>query len=131
MLAEPTTEKILNNIREQEDSSNEDHEEPLVNSQEESVSYTDALNAITKLRAYLGSTASITETLYKNVDEVESFVMQRLCHTHQKKFNRVQPCVVFLDQTLLFPNAAIANTTVGPPLFFNLGISPNLLSFSL
>lgn len=85
MLAEPTTEKILNNIREQEDSSNEDHEEPLVNSQEESVSYTDALNAITKLRAYLGSTASITETLYKNVDEVESFVMQRLCHTHQKK----------------------------------------------
>ncbi|KAG0423208.1 hypothetical protein HPB47_000996 [Ixodes persulcatus] len=91
--AELTTDNILNSVREQNDCSDEenandeDEEATVTDQQEESVSNSHVLSAISKLRIFFGRCASATETVHRKVDDIESFVLQRLCSTYQKKIS--------------------------------------------
>lgn len=83
--AELTTEDIVGSVREPDDASDEDAEAEVADRPDDSVSNSDVLSAIGKLRAYLEASTSVPEALYKNVDDIESFVLRRLCSTQQKK----------------------------------------------
>lgn len=51
---------------------------------DESVSATDALDYLRKLRIFIEKSGTATEAADKNADGLESFVTQSLCCTHQK-----------------------------------------------
>ncbi|KAK8758585.1 hypothetical protein V5799_003784 [Amblyomma americanum] len=85
--AELTTEDIVSSACEPEDGSDDDDdvEAEIADRPDDCVSGSDVLSAIAKVRAFLGASASVPEVVQKKVDDIESFVLQRLASTKQKK----------------------------------------------
>ncbi|CAN7950417.1 unnamed protein product [Ixodes pacificus] len=91
--AELTTEDIVQSIRDDEgsdDGMNDDvaDNEGCVATPEdcdETATTADMMDIMWKFRTFLGKSGTATESLHRNVGELKSFVLQRLCCTHQKK----------------------------------------------
>ncbi|KAK8762222.1 hypothetical protein V5799_026512 [Amblyomma americanum] len=56
---------------------------------DESVSATNALNCLRKLRIFIAKSGTATEGVHKNADGLESFVLQSLCCTCQKTITAI------------------------------------------
>lgn len=87
--AELTTEDIVNQVRGQEQCDDEDDAEDAdtvsTHEEEATVSSSDALVSIEKIRLFLGRCEDVPDDVHKKVEDVESFVLQRLSSTRQKK----------------------------------------------
>ncbi|KAK8756522.1 hypothetical protein V5799_000780 [Amblyomma americanum] len=83
--AELTTEDIVNQVREQDDANTGSaHEE------EEIVSSSDVLVFLEKTRSFLGRCKDVPDDVHRKVEDVETFVLQRLSSTRQKKIRLFQ-----------------------------------------
>lgn len=87
--AELTTEDIVNQVRGQEQCDDEDDAEDAdtvsTHEEEATVSSSDALVSIEKICLFLGHCEDVPDDVHKKVEDVESFVLQRLSSTRQKK----------------------------------------------
>lgn len=91
--AELTTEDIVQSIRDDEGSDDgmiddvADNEGGATTPEDcdEAVTTADMMDIMRKFRIFLAKSATATESLHRNVDELEAFVLQSLCCAHQKK----------------------------------------------
>lgn len=63
----------------------EDADTVSTHEEEATVSSSDALVSIEKIRLFLGRCEDVPDDVHKKVEDVESFVLQRLSSTRQKK----------------------------------------------
>ncbi|KAH6935547.1 hypothetical protein HPB50_006764 [Hyalomma asiaticum] len=89
--AELTTDDILQSVQgteaQDEDCSDDTGDDVTVapEGRDESVSATDALDYLRKLRIFVEKSGGATEAVHKNADGLESFVMQSLCCCTRQK----------------------------------------------
>lgn len=90
--AELTTEDIVQSIRDDEGSDDVVDSEGGAAAPEdcdETVTTADMMDIVRKFRIFLGKSTTVTESLQRNVDELESFVLQSFCCTHKQKHHRL------------------------------------------
>ncbi|KAH8029654.1 hypothetical protein HPB51_002111 [Rhipicephalus microplus] len=87
--ADMTTEEIVNSVR---DVSSDDDDDPKEEDsvspnteEDETISHSDALVHMNKVRTYIGRCSDVPDEVLRKVEGVEAYLISRLCSTRQKK----------------------------------------------
>lgn len=86
--ADLTTEEIVNSVRDvsSDDDDPKDEESMTPNTEaDESVTHSDVLVHMDKVRTYIGRCSDVTDEVLRQVEGVEAYLISRLCSARQKK----------------------------------------------